>query len=401
MATESFTKQARRALYAFANKVASRVSDSRRRRFVREMVTGIVIANHVHLTRIARAVGKGDNKVHAHEKRLSRNLDSPHWNMQPMVDGLMQQSATMVDDDSLIVADLTDVSKYYARKMEGLGKVRDASDPDKRFAPGYMLFEAYVRVRRWQLFPLVIEPLKTYAGAPTSENEEILGHLLRIHRQTGGRGTWVMDRGADRQELMVPLMRHRVAFVIRQRGDRLVTTPGGRTLLMQELAGELFVKAETWPWPRKGLVVCCPVRLPQAPQHELLLVAYWRTAGSAPLLLLVSPAARAAGRNGFWFVRAYFRRWGVEDATRGIKQRFHLEQFLVRSWRSIRRLICLVAISFFWLNLWGEPRFDSLRNALLGHPWRIPKEVTFLFNWIASQIREILHPRPKLTIDTG
>jgi hypothetical protein len=45
---------------------------------------------------------------------------------------------------------------------------------------------------------------------------------------------------------------------------------------------------------------------------------------------------------------------GVEDATWGIKQRLTLEQFLVRSWMSIRRLLWLVAWVFFWLNLWGE-----------------------------------------------
>jgi hypothetical protein len=75
-------------------------------------------------------------------------------------------------------------------------------------------------------------------------------------------------------------------------------------------------------------------------------------------------------------VRAYRRRWGVEDATWGIKQRFHLEYFLVRSWRSIRRLICLMALAFFWLSLRGENRNQALRSAFLRHRWRLPKKVT-------------------------
>ena len=168
MATD-FAKRARKALYGFARKVASLVSDSRRQRFLEEMVTGLVIGGHVHLSRVARAVGNGSNDVEVDEKRLSRNLGSEHWNMQPVVDALRSWSVEMIGPDTLIVADLTDISKYYARVLEGLGRVRDASDPDKRLAPGYMLFEAYVRVRRWQLFPLTIEPLKTYAGAPTAK----------------------------------------------------------------------------------------------------------------------------------------------------------------------------------------------------------------------------------------
>jgi hypothetical protein len=82
-----------------------------------------------------------------------------------------------------------------------------------------------------------------------------------------------------------------------------------------------------------------------------------------------------------------------------------LEQFLVRSWRSIRRLICLVAVAFFWLNLWGEDRYQILRHAFLRDLWRLPKEVTYLFDWLARQISRFLHPRPKIVLlgyfDTG
>jgi hypothetical protein len=40
----------------------------------------------------------------------------------------------------------------------------------------------------------------------------------------------------------------------------------------------------------------------------------------------------------------------------------------VRSWRSIRRLLWLVAWVFFWLSLWGEVGYARLRNALMNHP---------------------------------
>ncbi len=105
------------------------------------------------------------------------------------------------------------------------------------------------------------------------------------------------------------------------------------------------------------------------------------------------PIARLCGRRK--------RPPGVEDATRGVKQHFHLESFLVRSWRSIRRLLWLVAWAFFWLNLWGEERFGRLREALLHHPWRLSKEVTYLFDWIAQMIHQLLHPRPKIQLSTG
>ena len=127
----------------------------------------------------------------------------------------------------------------YARKLEELGRVHDGSDPAKRIVPGYMLFEAYVRVGKWQLFPLLLDPLKTYAGAPTSENAEISAHVLRVHEATGGKGTWLLDRGFDRDELMLLWLKKQVAFVIRQRGDRHVLLADGRKLAITALADEL------------------------------------------------------------------------------------------------------------------------------------------------------------------
>jgi len=398
MPGDRMSKQVRRRLDAFAQKVASPFSDSRRQRFVTDMVAGLVIGGHVHLTRIARAISSGDDNIHSQENRLSKQLGSPRWDASPLADELLEWSAARVGDDTLIVADLTDVAKYYAKALEGLGRVRDGSDPEKRTAPGYMLFEAYVRVGRWQLFPLLIEPLKTYAGAATSENLEILTYVLRIHQATGGKGTWVWDRGADRDELLLPWLKHELAFVVRQRGDRHVRTLGGRTLSEEALAAEM--KPPVWPrpWPSRGYTASQSVFLPEAPEDELLLVVHWDRPDREPLMLLVSPRARRAGRRAAWFVKAFRRRWGVEDATWGIKQRFHLESFLVRSWRSIRRLLWLVALAFFWLNLWGEDRFGRLRDALVHHPWRLPKEVTYLFDWLALQIGHLLHPRPRFEV---
>jgi hypothetical protein len=268
-----------------------------------------------------------------------------------------------------------------------------------------MLFEAYVRVRRWQLFPLAIEPLKTYAGAPTSENEEILAYFRRVHEAVERKGTWVLDRGFDRRELLLPMLRMEIAYLVRQRGDRHIVTAGGRQLAVEQRAAEIYERHRPRRWPRGGWTYTETVALPEAPDQEFLLVLSWRIPGTDPLMLLVSPQARKPGRKGAWFVKAYRRRWGVEDATWGIKQRFHLEGFLVRSWRSIRRLICLVAIAFFWLNLWGEDRYHNLREAFVCHPWRIPKKVIYLFDWLAAQISRFLHPRPKISpidvFDTG
>jgi hypothetical protein len=401
MAGVRLTTAVRRRLYTFAGAIASPFTDSRRRAFLTEMLVGLVAAGHVHLTAIARGVSRGAGNIHAAEKRLSRHLGSEHWDMSPVADELLRRSAARVGDGTLIVADTTDLAKSYAKAMEGLGRVHDGSDPEGRIAPGYCVFEAYVRVGAWQLFPLLVEPLKVYAGAPTGENAELLAHILRVHEATQRRGTWVLDRGFDRRELFGPLVRRGVAFVVRQRGDRLVQAADGRVLPVAALAAEQ-VCPRPRRWPRGGVAVTATVRLPEVSGAAFLLVVGWRYPGSErPLVLLVSPAARRRGRTGRWFVRAYARRWGAEDATRGVKQHFHVEAFLVRSWCAIRRLLWLVAWAFWWLNLWGDDGFARPRDALLGHPWRLRKKVVYLFDWIATMLRELLYPHPKLNFNSG
>jgi hypothetical protein len=188
MAPANLSTLIRKRLYTFARRLASPFPDSRRQRFVRDMVGGLVLANHVHLSKVARAIGTGGDDIHAAEKRLRRHLGSAHWDASGLADRLLAQSAALVGADTLITADPTDLAKYHARKLAGLGTIHDGSDPDQRLAPGYAVFEAYVRVGRWQRFPLRVEPLKTYAGAPTGENAEILEPVRAAPERRGARG---------------------------------------------------------------------------------------------------------------------------------------------------------------------------------------------------------------------
>ena len=296
MAGTTLTTAIRGRLSTFAAGLARPFNDSRRRGFVTDMVTGLVAGGHVHLTAVARATHRGDANIHAAEKRLSRHLGSAHWDAAPLAAELLRRSAALVTDDTLIVADTTDLAKYHARKLEGLGRVHDGSDPDGRTAPGYCIFEAFVRVGGWQLFPLVVEPLKVYAGAPTGENAEILAHQLRVHEATGRKGTWVLDRGFDRRELFGPLVKSRVAFVVRQRGDRTARTADGRDVSVSAVVAEQACPTPR-RWPRGGMSVAVEVWLPEVGPDPFLVVIGWRVPNSErPLVLLVSPAARAERR---------------------------------------------------------------------------------------------------------
>src|SRR5688572_22505794 len=117
MAGTSLTTTLRRRLYSFARPLASLFSDSRRQRFVTDMLAGLIGAGHVHLTAVARAL-PGMANLHATQKRLSSHLSSEHWDASPLADELLRRSAALVTDDTLLVADTTDLAKLYAKKLE-------------------------------------------------------------------------------------------------------------------------------------------------------------------------------------------------------------------------------------------------------------------------------------------
>jgi hypothetical protein len=90
------------------------ISDTRRQRFVEEMIVGVVVSGKVHLTEVARAASYGTVDVHAAEKRLSRHLNSEHWDTSSLTNHLLAISSQRVDDNSLIVVGPTDVTKPYS-----------------------------------------------------------------------------------------------------------------------------------------------------------------------------------------------------------------------------------------------------------------------------------------------
>jgi hypothetical protein len=119
---------------------------------------------------------------HAHQKRLGQALKGS----RPL----------------RIYADLSDLSKPYARTMRALDRVRDGSDPQKRVGPGYWLNEVYIAPSERGLLPAVLEPFSTREEGFLSQNALILDAMEYVYEATGGRGTWVSDRGYDNKKIL-------------------------------------------------------------------------------------------------------------------------------------------------------------------------------------------------------
>src|SRR4030042_3789911 len=102
------------------------------RRFVLEMIYGIQARQSVRLTEIGRALGE-KIAIRKTEYRLCRQLERAElWDR--VTDSLCRLAAPQIKETTLLVLDISDISKKYAKKMEYLGMVREGSE--KQMAAG-------------------------------------------------------------------------------------------------------------------------------------------------------------------------------------------------------------------------------------------------------------------------
>jgi hypothetical protein len=318
--------------------------------FVTEMVYGIQASESVLLTEVGRALEE-TIPLRKTELRLSRNL------MRPELEAVVQRNvlamaADRIGEDTLLLVDPSDLSKKYAKKMEYLARVRDGSAHD--FANGYWTLHIVgAELDSDRLVPLYQRLWSHEAPDFVSENEEILRGIDAVMAQVGNRGIFVYDRGGDRINLFEPLLDRQARFLVRLVGNR-----------------HLLYRHETQP--ARDIARACPcrfaktvtrldgdkeqvftltfgfrkVRLPDRPEPLYLLVI--NGFGGEPLLLLTTEPLRASFKCLWRIVRAYLKRWSIEETIRYVKTCYDLENVRVLNYRGLQNLMSLVlAVTFF------------------------------------------------------
>jgi hypothetical protein len=193
-------------------------------RFVEETIFGISASGSVVLTRIARSLEEGIS-LHDTHKRLSRNLGNRAIRAKISKE-VLEQGAERIGEETLLIVDLSDLIKKYARRMAHLGAVRDGSE--NRIGNGYWLCEVVgAEVGRSEIIPLAQRLWSQRPEDFVSENDEILGVVGEVLEATKNRGILVLDRGGGRRLFYQRWVPDRsIDFIIRQRGDRHVLSTG-------------------------------------------------------------------------------------------------------------------------------------------------------------------------------
>ena len=367
------------------------------RRFVGEMIYGIQARGSVRLSEVARSLSEKAS-VKKRIDRLSRNLG--RVGLADEIGGaVLAQGAAHIEEDTLLIVDPTDITKKYAKKMECLAEIRDASE--KELGLGYWV-DTVVGVNNGtsEIIPLVHRLYSQESADFVSENHELLDATARVYDATCGRGIFVIDRAGDRRALYKKFLQEGAErrFIIRQRGDRHLLYRGKlkETVKLAEMCKAPY--AETVIKEKDGKEKAylihfgfVPVRLPEHRERQLWLVVV-KGFGKKPLMLLTTEPMRRNRKVLWWMVQAYLTRWRVEDTIRFIKQSYNLEDIRVMTYERLKNMAALVlAASFFTaVHIGYKPKLQILALHALNAAQRIFGIPNFRYYALADGIKEIL-----------
>lgn len=371
------------------------------RRFVMEMLYGMACEQSVHLSKIARCLSEKIPLIKT-INRLSFELSRPGlW--EKVTVGILRQAKNDVTADSLLILDLSDIAKPYAKRMEYLGRVHDGSCG--QLADGYWTVQVIAaQVGKSEIVPLYNRLYSIAAPDCPGENAEIFRAVKMVSRTIDNKGTWVMDRGMDRGIIFDHLLTSGQRFIIRLKGDRSLVYKGQK-IIAAELAQRCFRPySETLIWEKRDKETSydisfgfCKVCLPNIPLPLCLVVV--DGFGQEPLMILTNLPLTKNRAVLLHVVKSYLTRWAIEETIRFIKQSYAVEDVRVQTYTRLQNMMALVLASAYFaaVHIGGRLKLSALSSIIVNASKRIFGLASFRYYAIADGIKKLLnHPKTGL-----
>ena len=366
--------------------------------FVEQTLYGLSSSQSVMLSEISRALNENIRLIKT-ENRLCRNLGNPFLDLN-LQRTLAKHQSPFIKDDTLLIIDLSDISKKYAKHMEHLAHVRDGSEG--RIANGYWTCQV-VGHHSDALVPLYGHLYSSKAPEFRSENNEIFKAIEMVSYSTHRRGIWVMDRGGDRSQLFDYFIRGDLKFIVRltQQRHLLVGKKSERKSDIPSLA-----KSCTLPYTQTFIrqkgdesraielrYGARDVRLPEYPDKVLKMVVV-EGFGEKPLMLLTN-----TDQKPWIVVQNYLARWKVEETIRFMKQTYDLENIRLLTYKRLQNMFALVmaAVAFNLSHLSLKIKLKVMFTKVVTAGKSLFSTPDFHYYLLAQGMRNIFnrHPKPR------
>lgn len=355
--------------------------DKVRKRFIGEMITGMVRTGRLLLSRIAGAVHDKErtSDVHADEKRLSRELKSERWESDTLEANhrhVVAGSGFLLDEETRIAIDIFDVNKEGGHVFEHLTRVHDGSKGET--VDGFWAIAIEAIRGKGDHLPLYMELFSDKAKGYAGQFTEMRKAVEKVVEGFGHAGLWVMDRGFDALQNMLYFQGQTLHFLIRGFRPREVERTRGVKEKVLEIVRALPLRGVDAFF--KYYALSPSGRRRKWVRHETKmrydvfridcvhgLAEEERERERLPLWVIVSEGVGRPTERAFFYtnrpveslsealhlLKQYAQRWSVEEAIRFVKQAFGLEDIRVQSYRSLQRMMtfCLLSYTFLCLGV--------------------------------------------------
>jgi hypothetical protein len=373
-------------------------------RFVTDMMFGMIASKSCVLSEVARKLKeKIDSKKT--EERLARNLMNFKENERTtLMNNYVDIVKSKVTKDTMIIIDPSDVTKPCSPKMECIGTVKDGSTG--KFAQGYWTVGAVIlSPNNSQPIPIYQElyPCKKQGGEGL--NVEVI-RCLHALREGGFSADIprVYDRGGDSGIIFENLHNHDEKFIIRQNHNRTVIWNGKR-IKIDEIAKRIVCSHEMKYTGKNNKTATCKIGMttviiPRFNGLELknfkVHLVFCKEWDKEPLVIYTN-LDETLERIALRVVKAYLKRWRIEELYAFKKQKLNFEGFRVRSLRAIKNLDTIITCLIGFIALQADKvEFDGFIVSLIVASKRMLKlhkflkETKFFLHAVLDGMTEVL-----------
>lgn len=327
-------------------------------RFFKEMIFGIIATRSPLISNITRAVNR--KAFTSTYKRLMRQLENNKIPWNEFIENIFYMSLDQVSLNDILAFDPGDISKEYAKKMEGLSYIYDGSKKETGIGYSILGLES-IKWENEQKFqtPLLNKIIES-SNNPfyISENYQIIKTISNILPKFKDKGTWTFDRGLDSAVFFDQLyLVKNFKWVVRLGTNRNILRGNdySQKILLKDYDQNCFRTEGVFKLihPKKSAplkVFSEKIRIENCKiKKDINLITIKDERNKEPVYL----ATNLETPNPLDKICAfgtYLERWGKEEGYRFEKSTLNLEDIRVLGIDKVRKIIFLIDCTYLFIS---------------------------------------------------